>query len=111
MLKSASDTMSIEMDDEKVQGKFIAAFFNLTQHFGQQMRAAPKAVLDDNRLDAVMLTQASRGTEIRVLIVSRRYASNVHASEGWIACTRPFVSLQTISKSSHSCSLKDCIEY
>lgn len=56
-----SESVTVELDDEVVEGKLLTSFVNQTQHFGKGMRACPLAQLDDGVMDAVLLKTATRG--------------------------------------------------
>ena len=44
----------------RVKGPHVTLYLNNTQYFAKGLRAAPRAVLDDGRMDVLMLEKASR---------------------------------------------------
>ncbi len=60
---------------EDVRGEMITAFVNHTQHFGQGLRVAPRARLDDGLLDVTFAADATRG---QLLAVFGQLPSGAH---------------------------------
>lgn len=67
VLKRVFGTAQVVTDDGfSYQGKFLTAFANQTPHFGEGLRAAPGAKLDDGLLDLVLMTEGSRDEMLEI---------------------------------------------
>ena len=60
VLKGFSSTLHFQCQSLALSGPFVTVYINNTQHFAQSLRAAPRAVLDDGKMDVLMLERGSR---------------------------------------------------
>lgn len=84
-LKSSSGSRG---DDRAFSGDALTMFANNTQYFGQGLRAAPAAKLDDGLMDLVVMGQVTRGEALQIF---QQLPSGSHE-------TNPKMDFQTVEK-------------
>jgi diacylglycerol kinase family enzyme len=60
VLKGFQAELQFRSPSLSLKGPFVTVYLNNTQYFARLLRAAPKAVLDDGKMDVLMLERGSR---------------------------------------------------
>lgn len=68
MLKRVSKMYKTSLDGEKSEGNFITIAANHTQHAGKGVRFFPRAKVDDEKMDVLLLPAINRGEILRLFL-------------------------------------------
>ena len=58
-----------EEDEQQLGGALVTAYITNTQYFGKNLRAAPRALLDDGLFDLLLLPSASRSLLLALFLL------------------------------------------
>ena len=75
VLKGFSAKLDFRCPSLSLSGPFVTVYLNNTQHFAPNLRAAPYAVLDDGKMDVLMLEKGSRSLLLALFVL---LASGAH---------------------------------
>ena len=75
VLKGYSAHLEFESPSLSLSGPFVTVYLNNTQYFAHNLRAAPRAVLDDGLMDVLMLERGSRSLLLALFVL---LASGAH---------------------------------
>ena len=81
LLKPLGKQLSITVDGQETQGKFLIAAVCNARHYGGGYEAAPYATLDDGLLDVILVKKISR---LLIASIIGKYKRGAHLAEGHI---------------------------